>query len=228
MKRVFSLIIICLLLSIILTYDLGANTSADPSSSPVGDMFEHLESQATIVRLIENHPFPGSASSFEYLLDKLHIFAAIAGEIEPAFEGHRATMEGSGVYSVTDSRRVRGQVEVVYSAPQRRVYFGEGGYRLFWNMRFSGRGIAVVDFREDTLKNNRRLVATIRFYGKVDSAPLSALVKIVNLLIPQLINNKINLMIHATERVMEEFNRNPQDIYHVLIKSRNISIEERE
>ncbi len=228
MKKLnLNLLLIIFWLSTGVVYALEVYSPAN-LQGPARKKIESIQRRPTITKMIKDYPLSGSAYCLEYLLDRLHVFASIASKIIPDFKGHRAAVEAQGGYSITDSRKLRGRVEVISTSSSRKVFFGEGSYNLFWNITFTGSGFAVIDFREESIDGSSHAVATLSFYGKIDNLPIRALIRIVNFFLPGLIDNKINLSLHAMESVIEEISANPKRVYNILVNEENISLEERQ
>ncbi len=122
-----------------------------------------------------------------------------------------------GGYIVDDLKGVSGNVEVIYSRPGQKYFYGVGGYKGVL-IRVAGRGLILFEYLGGTGYPSRTIIS-YNTYTKIDNMILEILMKILKPILNPLMDKKINKFIRETQKLANEITVHPEKVYQAIKES---------
>lgn len=181
------------------------------------DRIDLVKKKASLIREVKGHRLKGSIETFEYLLDRLDVFAAVADEVVPHMKGHKARELSPGVFFANDEEGVYGEIERTFETPGSRFFYGDGGCKVLF-MTYTGSGVAELTFYEmDGGENDGVAVVDLHFYAKLDDFTARIMAGLMNVFVPKLLDRKLAMFFDSLDLVMEVVEGAPVEVRDILV-----------
>ncbi len=231
--------ILCGLLSVVL---LGA---APPEQADRGDLRDQLltllpetEQAARTVLLTPTltHSLPaihfdGSRHAYEFLLDRLPFATKIARRLSPPLERYTLTERRPGLYQVDDQGALRGELRLLLTEADRRLYLAVGQFRSLANLlTITGRVVILLEYRESgrAEMGGRGVITTPVLYLKIDNIIVHTLGRLLPPLLRGIIERRSASLITAVTLISERMAQDPDGLYQEMTEWREVTESERE
>jgi len=180
----------------------------------------------TLYRVAELDGLPCSAADFEFLLDRPRTSMVLARALDPGLDEYEIQSRPDGGWHVDDRGRLVGDMELMESAPGRRVYYISGAWRFIFGITFRGRMVLVPEYEEHTLDGVTVVDSRSRGYMKIDNALVGFMAKVVAYVFPGKVDARIKRFSGAVRRVAEAVHDDPAGMYTRLIASGRVPPDE--
>jgi len=224
------------LLSVVLLVvaSVGASpTEARPPSSPA-PAIEDQETREILDRPTLRRQFPrirfvGDRRTYEFLVDHPPLATQLARRLHPPLERYTVTQVGEGTYTIEDRGALRGEAKLVTAAADQRVYWFKGEFRSLANLlRFAGRMVLVLHYREVREGDRTYMESDPDFYLRIDHFFLGFMVKVLTPLINLLIDRRVNMIAEATGTLFEQIESDPEALYKKMASWNEVRPEDLE
>jgi hypothetical protein len=98
----------------------------------------------TVVRRLPARRFIADKKTYEYLLDHLPVASRLSDLLGYGY--YRVVQEEDGRLHGQDYQGVEGDVWLIYSAPNKRIYIGEGSYDTWYTPKISAKVLLAVEY----------------------------------------------------------------------------------
>ncbi len=172
---------------------------------------------ASLVVKVEEHPLNGSIETFEYLLARLDVFAAVADEVVPGMKGHKARELAPGVFFANDEGGIYGRIERTTASAGTRSFYGDGGCKVLF-MTYTGSGVAELAFYERKGGESDGVAfVTLRFYAKLDDITARIMAGLMHVFVPKLLDRKVAMFFDSLDKVMGVVEDAPVEVGEILV-----------
>jgi hypothetical protein len=202
----------------------------DPGFGPLlekkGEPAKKLVESPTLYREKDLKGLPCGATDFEFLLDRPRSSVALAGKLHKSLEKYQIDVVGPGLFHVDDEKSLVGDMELVYEAPGRRIYYVTGYWKLLPGMKLKGRMALVVEYAEHDSGGARSLDCRTRGYMAVDNSLAGVAFKLFAYMFPKKVDKRIDRFATAVTKVVQAINDDPADACARLEHARHVPPEE--
>jgi hypothetical protein len=146
-----------------------------------------------------------SAGEFEFLLDRPRLAMKLARVVDGSIDPYTVQQKADAVWSVEDSGKLTGEMELVSRAPGRRVYLITGRWKFMLGISFNGRVVLAPEYA----MHGGRLDAVARGWIKVDSTVAGSFARLAAYLFPGKVDARINRFVSAVRMVSEAVKKDP-------------------
>lgn len=173
--------------------------------------------QPTLRRQMPRIRFIGDRRTYEFLVDHPPLATQLARRLHPPLERYTVTQVGEGTYTIEDRGALRGEARLVKVTADQRVYWFKGEFRSLANLlRFTGRMVLVLDFREVREGGRTYMESDPDFYLRIDHVFFGYLVKLLTPLINLLIDRRVDLIAEATGKLFDQVAGDPGSLYREM------------
>ena len=175
-------------------------------------------------QLVETHSIFRSLHRIEFNIDKSIVnfmldhppFLAVALKV---MKIRNYTVEKSigGGYLVDDLKGVSGNIEVIYSRPGQKYFYGVGRYKGAL-IRLTGRGLILFEYLGGAGRPYRTNIS-YNTYTKIDNMAWEILMKILKPILIPLMDKKVNKFIRETQNLANEITVHPEKVYQAIKES---------
>lgn len=224
------------LLGIVLLAVPDLPTSADERrSSSLADLAiddpqsREILAQPTIQHRIPKIRFLGDHRTYEFLVTHPPLATQIARRLHPPLERYTVTQVAEGYYTIEDRGALRGEARLITATSDRRVYRFEGEFRSLANLlRFSGRMVLVLDYREVQEAGRSYMESDPDFYLRIDHVFFGFMAKLLAPLIRFLIDRRVNMIVEASSTLFEHVVKDPEGLYREMATWKEVRPEDLE
>ncbi len=175
-------------------------------------------------QLVETHSIFRSLQGIEFNIDKSIVnfmldhptFLAVTLKVMK-IRNYTVEKNIGGGYFVDDLKGVSGNVEVIYSIPGQKYFYGIGGYKGVL-IRLAGRNLILFEFLGGTGRLSRTIIS-YNTYTKIDNMVLEILMKILKPILIPLMDKKTNNFIRETQKLANEITVHPEKVYQAIKES---------
>ncbi len=198
---------------------VSASPKASRSSLLPGPAIDDQETreilaQPTLRRQFPRMRFVGDRRTYEFLVDHPPLATQLARRVHPPLERYTVTQIGNGVYTIEDLGALRGEARLIQATADQRVYWFKGEFRSLANLlRFTGRMILVLHYREVREGGRTYMESDPDFYLRIDHAFYGFMVKLLTPLINVLIDRRVGMIAEATDKLFEQVVSDPEVLY---------------
>jgi hypothetical protein len=250
-----------------LTAARGTGTaSPGPSESPIeiplpriGRKFRTqarlLIDSPTVFRRLPARRFIADKRTFDYLLDHLPVASRLSDILGYGY--YRVVQEEDGRFHARDFQGVEGDIWLIYSDPNKRVYLGEGSYDTWYTPKISAEVLLAVEYGVVGADGRRRGAEAEGGRGgaggraparvreglpershRVPPPPIvtrvdiyvqtSRLVGYLMELLGQVTDKKLSQLVSSAQRTSQELSRRPERVWAMMKESGMFTPEELE
>ncbi|HEY3348138.1 MAG TPA: hypothetical protein VGK71_11020 [Nitrospirota bacterium] len=183
--------------------------AADPVSVILADKKgpagrEVIESP-TLYRSADIRGMGIAAGEFEFLLDRPRLAMKLARAVDGSIDPYTVQQKADGVWSVDDSGKLTGEMELLSRGPGRRVYLITGRWKFMLGISFKGRMVLAPEYAV----HDGRLDAVARGWMKIDSTVAGSFARLAVYLFPGKVDARINRFASAVRMVSEAVKKDP-------------------
>ena len=196
--------------------DVGRPASLVP---PVIDHQQTREILAhpTLHRQIPRIRFAGDRRTYEFLVSHPPLATQLARRLHPPLERYTVTQVGEGIYTIEDRGALRGEARLIKVTDDQRVYWFRGEFRSLANLlRFTGRMVLVLNYREVQDGGRTYIESDPGFYLRIDHLFFGYLVKLLTPLINHLIDRRVTMIAEATSKLFDKVVTDPGGLYQEM------------
>ncbi len=176
----------------------------------------------------EEETFYTDSVTLEYLIERPPLTAAILSEV--GIMDYEITMDKGGIFHLDDRNGVTAEFEQIYTARQKKVYYGKGMYKIRLLpgliIDITGKGIVILEYSKDDAEEDSPLYINLNFYGKTDNKVLDSIFRIFTTIVNLLVDRKISSYISNVREISEWIYEAPEEVYKKIDESEDISKEE--
>lgn len=165
---------------------------------------QNIAEDYTVFRQVAPTPFEGTQEQYDFLMDHLHITAAIIRAldlgtqvVEPLGQGRVKGDDGDGL---------TGDLTLVYQDAQKRVFFGRGRFEGFLFFRVAGRAVIVA---EQVPEGPGRRTLHLALYVKLDNPFLDVTTHLFSPFFGASLERRISQFLIATATVSRLVREDP-------------------
>ena len=183
----------------------------------------------TLRQQISRIRFPGDRRTYEFLVSHPPLATQLARRLHPPLERYTVTQVAEGFYTVEDRGALRGEATLIKATGDQRVYRVEGEFRSLANLlRFTGRMVLILDYREVQEGGRTYIESDPDFYLRIDRLFYGIMAKLLTPLIHFLIERRLNMIVEATSKLFEEVVRDPERLYQEMATWKEVRPEDLE
>ena len=186
--------------------------------------FREVIEKHTIARTLRDIEFEIDESVLIFMMD--HPFFLSATLRAMKIKDYLIKPGKEGMYHFDDRKGLSGKFEVIYSGPEQRYYYGEGGYHGLI-LKLQGRGILLLEYRMG-LSNPPAVYINANSYSKIENIVLRFLVKILKPIIIPLVDKKLYEFIESAQKLAKEITAHPEKVYQAVKESGYENLKELE
>jgi hypothetical protein len=186
---------------------------------------KEIIARPTITRLSELPRLPVSLRQYEFLMDHPRLSMALAREYDPSLDLYKVVVRSDGLIHVDDPAGLAGNMELVHSITGRRVYFVSGYFDIL-KMRFNGHMVMNISYGERLNGSTASVDSTTTCYIKVNSAFVGFFAKLMALLFPKKVDERIGRFANAVRKVAIALHDDPAGAYGKLAISGEVGPRE--
>jgi hypothetical protein len=179
----------------------------------------------TISRVSELPHLPVNLGQYEFLLNHPRLAMVLARAYDPSLDLYKVTVRPDGLIHIDDPAGLAGDMELIDSAPGRRVYFVSGHFDIF-KLRFYGYVVLLMSYSERISEAASWVDVTATNYIKVNSAFVGFVARIMTFLFPKKVDERIDRFTNAIRKVSVAVHDDPARAYSVLAASGEIGQQE--
>jgi hypothetical protein len=231
--------------------EAGERTGSErPSESPIeiplpriGRRFRTeartLLDSPTVVRRLPARRFIADKRTYDYLLDHLSVASRLSGVLGYGY--YRLVQEEDGRFHGWDHRGVEGDVWLIYSDPNERVYIGEGSYDTWYTPKISAKVLLAVRYSVVGAGTAGSGSAPRARAGAPGRAPLPPIVTRVDIyvqtsrlvgylmeLLGQVTDKKLAQLVSSAQYTSQALSRDPERVWNRMKRSGKFTPEELE
>jgi len=174
----------------------------------------------TFYRRIEQKRFNGTASAFNFLLDRMPMTAAMMREM--GLEKYVISIREDGVMMCDDKEGVVGTLEPMYCAPNKRIFYGDGTFSTGVVGRIRGESVVVLEYAQE---QPNVVCNTITVYIRVHSF-FSPLMRLASPIVRSMVSRKTTALLNASMKLSEQLVTDPEGVYREICDCRDITPEQ--
>lgn len=168
----------------------------------------------TLHRQISPIRFVSNLRTYEFLATHPPLAAQLARRLYPLLERYTVTQVEEGVYTVEDHGALRGEARLIAATSDQRIYRVEGEFRsLAHLLRFTGRMVLILRYREVREGNRTAMESDLDFYLRIDHPFFHAMTKLLSPLIHTLIDRRVRTIVEAMRILFDQVHINPDGLY---------------
>ncbi len=151
---------------------------------------------------------------YEFLVTHPPLATQVARRLHPPLERYTVTEVGPGVYTIEDRGTLRGEAKLIRVTGDQRVYRFSGEFRSLANLlRFTGRMVLVLDYREVQDAGRTYMESDPDFYLRIDHLFYGFMAKLLTPLIRLIIDRRVDMIVEATNRLFDRVVTDPKGLY---------------
>lgn len=171
----------------------------------------------TLRRHIPAIRFAADRRTYEFLVARPPLAAQLARRLHPSLERYTVTQIGEGLYTVEDRGALRGEVRLVNATDERRIYRFQGEFRsLAYLLRFTGRMVLILRYREVRERGRTYMESDPDFYLRIDHLLFHAMMKLLSPLIHTILDRRVTMIVEATGKLFEQVQNDPKGLYRQM------------
>ncbi len=186
---------------------------------------KEVMTRPTISRVSKLPRLPVNLRQYEFLLDHPHLSMVLARIYDPSLDSYKVDVKPNGLVHVDDPAGLAGDMEVINSISGRRVYFVTGHFDLL-KMRVYGHVVLSTLYYEHHDEVLASVDSTTTSYIKVNSAFVGFFAKVVALLFPKKVDERISRFANAVRKVTFAVHNDPTGAYTKLVATGQVSSRE--
>lgn len=226
MKAISYFIITSLLLALVFIPAPIINASdISGLSEEMGPRAKAVIARPTISRISELPRLPVSLRQYEFLIDHPRLSMVLAHIYDPSLDLYKMEVRPDGLIHVDDLAGLIGDMELINSVPGRRVYFILGHSDIL-KMRFNGHMVLIISYSECLGEAGSSVDSTTTGYIKVESTFVGIFTKLMALLFPKAVDERIGRLANAARIVAIAVHKDPVGAYGKLAASGEVGSEE--
>ncbi|HWR58984.1 MAG TPA: hypothetical protein VN328_08870 [Thermodesulfovibrionales bacterium] len=194
-------------------------------SEKMGPRVKEVIARPTISRVSELPRLPVSLRQYEFLIDHPRLSMILAHIYDPSLDLYKMEVRPDGLIHVDDLAGLVGDMELINSVPGRRVY-SILGHSDILRMRFHGHMILMISYSECHGEAGASVDSTTTGYIKVDSAFVGVFTRLMALLFPKAVDERIGRIANAAKIVAVAVQKDPVGVYGKLAASGQVGSEE--
>jgi hypothetical protein len=193
-----------------------------------GPALQEIITNRTIFRELELLRLPISSRQAEFLIDHPRISVSLAHHYAPFLDRYSVEIRPDRMIDIRDpGGGLAGEAELIEARPGRRVYLIDGYFNVF-SVRFNGRMVLMTVYSERNGREGVTVDSTTSAYIKVDSVLAGVLARLMDLLFPRKVDERIVRFLNAAEKIAFAVHADPAEAYRKLSASGEMSPEELE
>jgi len=183
----------------------------------------------TLRQQISRIRFPGDRRTYEFLVSHPPLATQLARRLHPPLERYTVTQVAEGFYTVEDRGALRGEARLIQVTNGQRVYRVEGEFRSLANLlRFTGRMVLVLDYRELREGGRTYIESDPDFYLRIDHLFYGFMAKLLTPLVRFLIERRVNMIVEASTKLFEQVVKDPERLYQEMATWKEVRPEDLE
>jgi hypothetical protein len=199
----------------------AASKETHPPSRPapliIDQETREILAEPTLRRRFPRLRFVGDRRTYEFLVDHPPLATQLARRVHPPLERYTITQVGNGVYTIEDLGALRGEARLIQARADQRIYWFKGEFRSLANLlRFTGRMVLVLEYREVREGGRTYMESDPDFYLRIDHAFYGFIVKLLTPLINILIDRRVGMIAEATDKLFDQIVSNPEALYREM------------
>jgi hypothetical protein len=176
-----------------------------------------IVARPTLRRRIPRIRFVGDRRIYEFLVSRPPLATQLARRLHPSLERYTVTPTGEATYTIEDRGALRGEARLVAATPHRRVYRFQGEFRsLAHLLRFTGRMVLILDYREVRERGQTYVESDPDFYVRIDHAVVGFMVRLLRPLVNVIIDRRVALIADATRKLFDRVVTDPRGLYREM------------
>ena len=202
-----------------------------PLASPTIDdpQTREILAQPTLRQQIPKVRFLGDRRTYEFLVSHPPLATQLARRLHPPLERYTITEVRPSVYTVEDRGALRGEARLINATNDQRVYRIEGEFRSLADfLRFTGRMVLVLDYRELQEEGQTYVESDPDFYLRIDHLFYGFMAKLLTPLVRYLIERRVNMIVEASTRLFEHVVKDPEGLYQKMATWKEVRPEDLE
>ncbi len=173
--------------------------------------------QPTLRRQIPPIRFAGNRRTYEFLVVHPPLATQLARRLYPPLERYTVTQVREGVYTVEDRGALRGEARLIAATSDQRIYRFQGEFRSLAHLiRFTGRMVLIVRYREVREGGRSFMDSDPDFYLKVDHPFFQVMTKLVSPLIAFIIDRRVKMIVEATRTLFDRVQTDAKGLYRQM------------
>lgn len=205
------------LLSVLCSSALAGSDAGRPLVSPVGvtdPAARQIMAQPTLRHALPPLRLAGSRRAYEFLLDHPVLALQLARRLHPPMQRYTMTQVAEGQYHVEALGALRGTAQLILTEPGQRAYRVEGKFHSLANLlRFSGRMVATLDYRERREQNSGSMEIDPLVYLRIDNVVLGLMTQLLTPLVSRLIDRRVEMVAEGGRIVLARVTDDPGGLY---------------
>ena len=202
-----------------------------PLASPTIDdpQTREILAQPTLRQQIPKVRFLGDRRTYEFLVSHPPLATQLARRLHPPLERYTVTEVRPSVYTVEDRGALRGEARLIRATNDQRVYRIEGEFRSLADfLRFTGRMVLVLDYRELQEEGQTYVESDPDFYLRIDHFFFGFMVKLLTPLVRFLINRRVSMIVEASSTLFARVVKDPVGLYQEMAMWKEVRPEDLE
>lgn len=219
-RTILEWIIAFSLLLVLCGLALAESDVGRPLASPAGvtdPAARQILAQPTLSHALPQLRLAGSRRAYEFLLDHPVLAVQLARRLHPPMQRYTVTLVAEGQYQVEALGALRGMAQLIVTRPGQRAYRLEGEFHSLANfLRFSGRMVATLDYRERRDRNSVSMETDSVIYLRIDNVVLGMMTKLLTPLVIRLIDRRVEMLAEGGRIVLARVTDDPGGLYREM------------
>lgn len=208
------------LLPVLCGLTLAESDAGRPLASPAGvtdPAARQILAQPTLRHALPPLRLAGSRRAYEFLLDHPVLAVQLARRLHPPMQRYTVTPVAEGQYQVEALGALRGTAQLILTRPGQRAYRVEGEFHSLANLlRFSGRMVATLDYRERRDRHSVSMETDSVVYLRIDNWVLGIMTKLATPLVIRLIDRRVEMLAEGGRIVLARVTNDPGSLYREM------------
>lgn len=193
---------------------LAAATEFTPGMVIDDSQTREIMAAPTLRRRFPSMRVASDRRTYEFLVTRPPLATQLARRLHPPLERYTVTQIGEGVYTVEDHGALRGEARLIAATGDQRIYRFQGEFRSLANLlRFTGRMVLVLQYRELREGGRTSMESDPDFYLRIDHLFFHAMTKLLAPLITSLIDRRVSMIVEATRTLFDQVQTDPKGLY---------------
>ncbi len=204
-------------LSAALTSPVEAEAAVDIGLTIEDPEAREIIAKPTLRRQIPRIRFLGDRRTYEFLVSHPPLATQLARRLYPPLERYTVTQVEEGIYAIEDRGALRGDARLIATTGDQRIYRFQGEFRSLANLlRFTGRMVLILHYREVREGSRTSMESDPEFYLRIDHLFFHVMTKLLSPLITSLIDRRVNMIVEATSKLFDQVHTDPDGFYRQM------------
>lgn len=174
----------------------------------------------------ERNTFRSTMDTYEYLFEELPFAIKLVNVLD--LQQYEVRPEGKDRFGGGDGRHIVGHFETIWKERGKRIFYGWGYYDSALLPKVNGETIFILLYDEIEGEDGALMDNKLYAYFRVDNAVLGAILKLVNIAFPTVVQRKLTEVFVTGRVVAELVTTEPEGMYALLLADPRFTDEERE